>query len=220
MKRGISIHLALTFLVFLTGRAGAQGVFVYDQQSSTNEIPNPILGVIIQQYTPLGQSFTPTFSSIGFVRLKLYDFNPGNGLGASLTLNLRSNSITGPVLAQAVTVTLPDGFADVVVFLFPAPVSLAPGTNYVFEPVVQSGDSWKIDLGPYNYPGGMTISQGVLLSGSDLWFREGIIVPEPTSPALVSIAVLIWAARSKSKSFGLPKATLKAHALQAFRAIR
>jgi hypothetical protein len=159
-------------------------------KSSTNEIPNPFLGAVIQQLTPLGQSFKPGLSAVGFIRLKLYDNTSGNGVGATFIVNLRTNSITGAVLASTIAVTLPDGFTNAVDFFFPVPVPLAPGTNYFFEPVVQSGDLWKIDAGPYNYPGGTAISQGIAISGSDLWFREGIIVPEP-SPALL---ILIGAA--------------------------
>jgi hypothetical protein len=188
-------HKALLFryLFFLLAcaRATGQGVLFFDQQSSTNEIPNPFLGTVIQQFAPLGQSFTPTLTSIGFVRLKLYDGNSGNGIGATLVVNLRSNAITGSILAQTISVTLTDGFAEVVSFVFPMPVTLTPGTNYFFEPVVQSGDSWKVDLGPYNYPGGTTISQGLSIPGSDLWFREGIIVPEPSSALLIVIGATV-----------------------------
>ncbi len=67
----------------------AQGTFLYDQQSSTNETPTSGgAQPVIQQSTPIGQSFTPAFSAVGFVRLKLYDVNPNNGLGATLYVNL------------------------------------------------------------------------------------------------------------------------------------
>ena len=59
-----------------------------------------------------------------------------------------------------------------------------PGVLYYFEPVVQFGDIWNIDGHELNYPGGMAFYQGLPFSGSDLWFREGIIVPEPSSLAL------------------------------------
>jgi len=182
--------------------AGAQGTFVYDQQSSTDETPNPLPAQpVIQQSTPFGQSFTPAFSAVGFVRMKLYDTNPNNGLGATLFVNLRTDSITGPVLGMTAPVTLADGFENVVNFFFPAPVSVASGTLYYFEAVVQTGDLWKADTRPYNYPGGTLISLGLPISGSDLWFREGVLVPEPSTALLVlaGAGVFVYVRRSHIK---------------------
>src|SRR5690242_8401107 len=73
-----------------------QGTFLYDQESSVNEIPPvPAAGTIIQQNSPLGQSFTPSLTGIDFIRLKLSDNDAGNGLGATILLELRTGSITG-----------------------------------------------------------------------------------------------------------------------------
>jgi hypothetical protein len=74
--------------------AAAQGTFIYDQQSSTDESAWPYgAGGNLQNSTPTGQSFTPSLSAVGFVRLNLNDPNPINGLGATIYLNLRTGSI-------------------------------------------------------------------------------------------------------------------------------
>jgi hypothetical protein len=161
-----------------------QGSFVYDQQSADE---SGILegGGAIQSNQPLGQSFVPTVPSVGFVRLYLYDGIFGNGLGATLFLNLRATSISGTILGSTVPVSLNDRFAGTVDFLFPSPIAVTPGTAYCFQPVVQSGDNWGISAATYNYSGGTAFSQGSALPSTDLWFREGIIVPEPGSAALI-----------------------------------
>jgi hypothetical protein len=173
-------------LLFVASSACGQGTFIYDQQSSTNEIPVPFgFGTIIQDASPGGgQSFTPSLNGIDFIRLLLLDANPSNGLGATLYVNLRTNSITGPILASTASVALPDSFDGVVNFFFTNTVPLSPGRLYYFEDVVRFGDQWRDMNGEYNYPGGMAFALGVASPGADYWFREGI-VPEPSSVLLL-----------------------------------
>jgi hypothetical protein len=38
-----------------------------------------------------------------------------------------------------------------------------------------------VNKGNYNYPGGTAFYHGVSDPTEDLWFREGIVVPEPSS---------------------------------------
>jgi hypothetical protein len=178
-----------------TMNALSQGVLYYDQQSSTNEAP-PFAGsgITIQAALPYGQTFIPASNAVDFIRLKLNDPNSGNSLGAIMHVNLRTGSISGNILASTSLVTFSNAFAGVATFYFPASVSLTPGDNYVFEPVVDAGDLWNIEAGEYNYPGGTAIYQGSALSGSDVWFREGIIVPEPCSAFLLLLGgtVVLW----------------------------
>lgn len=187
--------IVFSLAVIVAYAAQGQGTFIYDQQSSTDESPWPYgAGGTIQQIpAPFGQSFTPAFPAIDFVRLKLNDPNPNNALGATLYLNLRTNSVSGPILSSSTRVNLADSFTGVVNFFFADTVSLTAGSIYFFEPVVDSGDQWNISAGEYNYPGGSTFIQGLALPGSDLWFREGI-VPEPTwaSMAWLVGAVALW----------------------------
>ena len=77
-------------------------------------------------------------------------------------------------------------------FLFSTPVALVPGTTYYLETVVQSGDLWRLNALPDLYPGGTLFVQGGAQPVLDSWFREGIIIPEP-SAALISFVVgAIW----------------------------
>jgi hypothetical protein len=169
--------------------AEAQGSFVYDQQSAVEGNPGEG-GLNIQAFQPLGQSFTPALSSVGFVRLRLTDPLVGNSLGSTIYVNLRVDSITGSIMGSTAPVSIPDGFGiggdGYVSFLFSTPLTVTPGVLYYFQPVVQSGDPTSIGFGNgFGYPGGMFFFQGQPSPSSDLWFREGIIVPEPGTWALL-----------------------------------
>ncbi len=174
-----------------------QSTFIFDQQSVTNDAQSAGSGGGIQSSQPVGQSFIPSFSSVRFIRPLLYDGTQNNNLGATVYVNLRSDSITGPILGSTDPVPFPDNFGrgsnGVANFFFPAAVAVTPGTTYYFQPVVQSGDAWGIGAyNNFNYPNGTLFFQGVPNPGSDLWFREGI-VPEPSSIALLSMGIGIFA---------------------------
>src|SRR5258708_2607463 len=90
--------------------AHAQGTFIYDQQSST-EARQGEANSRIQTDAPVGQSFTPSLTAVGFIRLDLFDAVINNGKGATVYFNLRADSITGTILASSTPVSMPDGFA-------------------------------------------------------------------------------------------------------------
>ena len=185
----MKIAAAFLGVVSATILAHGQGVFVYDQQSADETTPGEV-AVAIQANQFMGQSFTPTLSSVDFVRLQLVSGFSNNGLGANVSVNLRANSISGILLATTSSVLMPDGFfGGYVDFFFSVPVSVTPGVIYYFQPVVQNGD-WSAGAhNPfYNYPGGTIFGNGSPNPASDLWFREGILVPEPSSFALLLIA--------------------------------
>jgi hypothetical protein len=185
----LSKVLAILFLsrCFVNG----QGTMVYDQQSS-DESNWATGGNVIQTSQPTGQSFTPSLDGVGFVRLQLFDANRNNGLGATLFVNLRSGSLNGAIIGSTDPVTLPDNFGlplntGFVTFYFPNVISVQPGTAYFIEPIVQTGDSWAVAGDTFNYAGGSEYVHGTAFT-SDYWFREGVIVPEPSSAALCVIA--------------------------------
>jgi hypothetical protein len=64
--------------------------------------------------------------------------------------------------------------------LFRKPVQLIPGSTYVIEAVRVAGQSavWGNEHGS-TYPGGRQILLGVTHDDKDLWFREGILHPNP-----------------------------------------
>jgi hypothetical protein len=172
----------------ITCRIHGQGTFVYDQQSSTESLPGEAIVGITSFQQPVGQSFTPSLSAIGFIRLELGDGNVGNGLGTTVSVNLRTNSITGPILGFTMPVFLPDGFGGFTNFFFSIPVSVTPGVTYYFQPVIQSGDACVVGRFVPDYPGGTEYINGQP-DNNDLWFREGIVVPEPSAVILVLLGV-------------------------------
>jgi hypothetical protein len=182
--------------LLLAMSAHAQGTFIYDQQSVNSDFTRGESLTTVQTAQPIGQSFTPTLDSINFIRLYLED-RAFNGMGAAVYINLRSNSITGPILASTEPVFMPDGFAARTNFFFSNLVSVSPGTTLYLQPVVQFGDAWGIyhDRN-YGYSGGTAFFAGQADLDFDLWFREGVIVPEPSSTLLLlSGAVLVLYAR-------------------------
>ena len=191
--------MKLLFLLIVVGvgsqlAASAQGTvtFVYDQQSAT-ESSSGGSATTIQTHQPIGQSFTPTLSSVGFVRLFTGDRTNNNGIGATLSVNLMSGSITGPVLGSTAAVGLQDSFVGYTDFVFATPVDVTPGTLYFFQPIVQSGDTWAIINYNYSYPNGTAFANGVASPGFDMWFREGIIIPEPSSAWLALAGAGVFA---------------------------
>lgn len=172
----------------------AQDFFQFDQQSDTSTLNNLALGALIQANVPIGQSFTPSLPAVSFIMLKLNDGAPGGTGGATLWLNLRTESIGGPVIGTTEPLTLADGYSGVATFRFNTAVSLTPESTYFFDVQVSpSSDPWKVVGGPYNYPGGTEIFGGTTLRGGDLWFREGLAVPEP-STALLFVVGAVWIA--------------------------
>jgi hypothetical protein len=184
--------LSAALLMGATPLVIGQGTFVFDQQSSDEsrilEGGGPFRGTI--------QSFTPTLDSVGFVRLYLMTADIDNA-----GVNLRAGSPTGPVLGTTSRLTL-HSFYGPVTFLFDTPIGVTPGTTYYLEPVATvSGGSLLNASQFYNYPGGMIFSSNGTPSPTwDLWFREGIVVPEPATVSLTLVAgsLLLWLKRKGS----------------------
>jgi hypothetical protein len=81
-------------------------------------------------------------------------------------------------------------------------VTVTPGQTYYFQVVEQSGDdTWGITGDPdYRYPGGTLFLNGVAVPHSDLWFREGIVVPEPSSMMLLLLGAGVFAYFRRAKA--------------------
>ena len=58
-------------------------------------------------------------------------------------------------------------------------MTLIPGDLYIIQPFVISGDTLIGSSNTNNYAGGNQILGGVIQPNNDLWFQEGISVPEP-----------------------------------------
>jgi hypothetical protein len=178
--------LSLLFFLFMASCHG-QAIFTYDQQSADEA--NFLEGSSPLGPQPFGQSFTPSLSSVDFIRI----FVTGGALGdGTIYVNLRGDSITGPVLGSTSPVTVSLATQGFVTFFFGSPVAVAPGTTYFFQPVLQSGGGWAVNTSQfYNYAGGTLYSDGVASANVDMWFREGIVVPEPSSTVLVLVGALL-----------------------------
>ena len=181
--------------------ACGQGTFIYDQSSATNQ--SFAGGYEFQQDQPFGQSFTPSLDSIGFVQMEFISGLPQLG-GATVYVNLRADSINGPILNSTAPVFMPSPFPyGITNFFFPTPVAITPGTTYYLQPVVQSGNNqWGVIGAPYNYQGGTLFVNGAPNSnGDDAWFREGTFIPEPSSGLLVLLGIAGLCAARRVRRF-------------------
>jgi hypothetical protein len=155
---------------------------------------------------PLGQEFTPTLSSLSVVELMIMDSLPTDGIGSTVTVNIRGGAIAGPVLGTS-TLVLPNAYGGgtfaLTHFDFLAPVPLVPGNLFVME-LVATGTGFTVAVNPANtYAGGRFISLGNVVQGSDLVFREGPVlaaVPEPTTLLLVGVGTALTAGARRRRA--------------------
>jgi hypothetical protein len=183
--------------------AHGQGTFIYDQQSST-EANYQEGGADIQQNQIIGQSFIPQLSSVGFIRLFIYNGLLGDTSPATVHINLRANSISGTILSSTLPVAISGGslFAGPLDFLFSVQVLVTPGVTYYFHPVVENNNNLGVNQSiSYNYLQGTAFFQGTASAIHDLWFREGVVVPEPSSALLVLLGGGVVAWRHRKKHF-------------------
>jgi hypothetical protein len=181
--------LQIAFLL-VTSLALGQGTFVYDQQSVPSDSTRTEGGGADLWYVSVGQSFTPAQSSVGFIRLIVDGGGPPPGVSsATFYVNLLSDSINGPILASTDPVTIQPRLGTPSTFFFSTPVTVTPGDTYYFQVVEENGDNtwgiiYDLDFPRYPYPAGNAYFNGVVAPHWDLWFREGIVVPEPSSALL------------------------------------
>jgi hypothetical protein len=178
-------------------RLFGEGTLLMDQQSF--DLATAIAGTPI--FGGIGQSFTPAFSAIDFVQFSVYDLS----LGSSLYVNLRQDSMTGPIIGTTDTQSVPISASLATMFQFSTRVALTPGIQYFLEPVVvvnvfQIGITTSDPLGSKPYPGG-TALHGNTVAPYDLWFSEGVVVPEPSTWALLGLGgVALFAAKWRRSS--------------------
>jgi hypothetical protein len=193
----ISTVAVISLSLIASLAAVGQGTILYDQQST-----NLIEGSAPWIYQPMGQSFSPSLSAVSIVQLQLFYSDGINRTGSVLYVNVRSNSLTGPILGTTASVFVPSDFFDITNFVFSTPVSLTPGTTYYLQPAIQSGGVVSSYVTDGSYSGGTAFSGGMPWPEHNLWFREGIIVPEPQIFSLfLTSAGLFLAFRKRAARF-------------------
>ena len=115
-----------------------------------------------------------------------------------MVVNLRANAIDWTILGTSPVVSMTNGFRGSVNFIFANTIPVTPGVTYFFDVSVQSGDSWGFMALGDTYPLGSFYSSGFPATGNDFWFREGVIVPEPSVVTLFLGGVAIWALKKKA----------------------
>lgn len=183
--------LALIVLAASTPSAKADSI-IFDQTNTA--FPLGSLFQNISVFSPIGQSFTPTLSSMNLVNLLT---EPGGSTTPfTLELVIRAGSISGAILgvSQLNTIVPSSLFASIVTpFTFATSVTLVPGDLYFMQVVAVSGDAELGSTNTNNYSGGTQILGGITQPNNDLWFREGISVPEPDTLLLLGTGLLALA---------------------------
>ena len=158
----------------------------------TNTLPpQGMLSHNLLHFSPLGQSFTPTLSSLNFVNLLTENGDASVG-DAAVKVNIRLGSISGPILGTSQPAVIPFSISPrVSSFRFSTPVTLIPGDVYVIEPFVVCGNTLIGSTDTNNYRSGNQILGGVAQTTIDLWFQEGISVTERRKWPLVRTGLIV-----------------------------
>jgi hypothetical protein len=184
MWRVISATLLIVMLASERAVSAQLHTFLVDQH---NDVALATSGRGIPgTFSPLGQSFIPNFDSLDAVELELFAICT-TGLSQAVSVQIRSGSITGPVIGvSAVVLVACMAAPGIQHFDFAVPVALTPGGTYVIEVVpgpINAGDFIAVFLHSANpYAFGTAILSGAADSDKDLWFREGSSLVTPTAP--------------------------------------
>ena len=152
----------------------------------------------------IGQEFTPSLPLLNFVDLSVQVFTSLN-YPLSLYAEIHADTFSGPLLGTASPITYSQTFAGEAHLEFPTTVSITSGQLYVLrlDSTFAPGYGVQINLVPAGagpgYDKGRFVFGGLPQSdGADLWFREGIAVPEPSTLAVGGLAILItWLLRRR-----------------------
>jgi hypothetical protein len=136
------------------------------------------LSYSIPMHDPLGQEITPALDHVDVVEFCTDDMDYGPpSPPPSLLVEIRDDSISGPLLGTSDVVCPEDGFAGVTRFTFGFSVPLVPGQRYVLRLRQVSGQNWGMQFDGFaidRYLGGRLIVYGQPRERQDTWFREGV----------------------------------------------
>ncbi len=90
-------------------------------------------------------------------------------------------------MATTATLNLRVGGFGYTNFYFANSVPLVPGTTYYLQPIAATGNP-ATQIGIPFYANGTIFENGNAVINDNLWFREGIVVPEPSAIALSGLA--------------------------------
>jgi hypothetical protein len=182
-----------------------------DETDGFGTVPSTLHSLLF--FSPAGQEFTPTFTSLNFVELRTRSFwnsFDGPDPGGSLQVDIRAwdaqDPAAGQLLGTSSTVTLPPGFGQsetlggLTHFDFSS-ISLTPGTPYALQVVLLTPGNWAVldNAGSPPFYGGVTAyagGSGFVLDNPNfatdfaLYFREGITVSEPSTMSLLALSGL------------------------------
>lgn len=190
LSRVLTYCCGLLLLFSSLAASPAKADTIFDQTNTG--LPLGTLSQNLSVFSPLGQSFTPTLTSLNFVNLL------AEGGSATVEVNIRLGSISGTILGTSQPTVIPFSLAPIEYsFGFAAPVTLIPGDLYVLQPFLISGDTLITSTNTNNYPGGDQILAGISQPNNDLWFQEGIATPEPGSlfllgTGLIALPVMVF----------------------------
>ena len=174
----------------------AQGVSIDQRNDATS--PSALFSWDLKNGFPVAQEFVPQLAGLDFVDLVMgsVEVDPG----ATFQVTIRQSQITGTVLGTSEAV---QGFGQaapsIAHFTFASTVPLTPGNAYVLE-LLYAPSRWTVGADPSAaYADGRMIGGGGSLDNYDLWFREGIGVPEASCLVLFLVGAVTLKLHTKHR---------------------
>ena len=130
----------------------------------------------VEFFAPLGQSFVPQFRQHVGVNLLLRNHSFFGDPPAIFTVTLRTDSVTGPILASGSTPPLPRFDPQWLEVLFDEQVSIVPGDTYFLAVSTANVSGFWGRAGFNPYPPGVGFERGVPTPHFDFGFQT-IVLP-------------------------------------------